>query len=284
MDELSSLLWIAEHHDSGKYDVIVVDAAPTGETVRLLSLPEAGRWWLERIFPIQRRAMQIAGPVLRRVMGLPVPDDSVFAAGEELFHRLEHMQQLLADDQKSSVRLVLNLEKMVIKEAQRSFTYFHLFGYPTDLVVCNRVLPGGAGAYFEAWQEAQRRYQPLVEESFAPVPVRSVPFFDREVVGLEMLRKLGGTLFADEDPAQFFYRGRPYRVRREDGGYVLTLDLPFTSKEQVKVLRNGDELVLQVGSWRRNLVLPRALVEAPAKGAKFEGNTLRVDFAAPARD
>ena len=116
------------------------------------------------------------------------------------------------------------------------------------------------------------------------MPVRSVPFFDREVVGLEMLRKLGGALFADEDPARFFYRGRPYRVRREDGGYVLTLDLPFTSKEQVKLLRNGDELVLQVGSWRRNLVLPRALVGAAAKGAKFEGNTLRVDFAAPVRD
>ena len=284
MDELSSLLWIAEHHDSGAYDVIVVDAAPTGETVRLLSLPDAGRWWLERIFPIQRRAMQIAGPVLRRVMGIPVPNDAVFAAGEELFHRLDHMHQLLADENTSSVRLVLNLEKMVIKEAQRSFTYFHLFGYPTDLVVCNRVLPEGSGAYFESWHDAQRRYQPLVEESLAPVPVRSVPFFDREVVGIEMLRRLGAALFRDDDPVRFYYRGRPYRVRRENGGYVLTLDLPFTSKEQVKLLRNGDELVLQVGAWRRNLVLPRALVEAPTRGAKFEGNTLRVDFAAPTRE
>jgi len=284
MDELSSLLWIAEHHDSGQFDVIVVDAAPTGETVRLLSLPEAGRWWLERIFPIQRRAMQIAGPVLRRVMGIPVPDDAVFAAGEELFHRLDHMAELLADEQKSSIRLVLNLEKMVIKEAQRSFTYFHLFGYPTDLVVCNRVLPEGAGAYFEGWHDAQRRYQPLVEESFAPVPVRAVPFFDREVIGLEMLRKVAAALFEEGDPASFFYRGRPYRVRRENGAYVLTLELPFTSKEQVSLLRNGDELVLQVGSWRRNLVLPRALVEAQARGAKFEGNTLRIDFAARARD
>ena len=284
MDELSSLLWIAEHHDSGKYDVIIVDAAPTGETVRLLSLPEAGRWWLERIFPIQRRAMQIAGPVLRRMMGVPVPDDSVFAAGEELFRRLDHMQRLLADETKSSVRLVLNLEKMVIKEAQRSFTYFHLFGYPTDLVVCNRVLPDGAGAYFQAWHDAQRRNLPLVEESFAPVPVRNVPFFDEEVIGLEMLGRLGRALFADLDPAGFFYRGRPYRVRRENGGYVLTLDLPFTSKDEVSLLRNGDELVLQVGSWRRNLVLPRVLVEAPAQGARFEGNTLRIDFAAPSRD
>ena len=284
MDELSSLLWIAEHHDGGKYDVIIVDAAPTGETVRLLSLPEAGRWWLERIFPIQRRAMQIAGPVLRRMMGIPVPDDSVFAAGEELFHRLDHMQRLLADETKSSVRLVLNLEKMVIKEAQRSFTYFHLFGYPTDLVVCNRVLPDGSGAYFQAWHDAQQRYLPLVEESFAPVPVRNVPFFDQEVLGVEMLGRLGRALFGETDPADFFYRGRPYRVRRENGGYVLTLDLPFTSKEEVSLLRNGDELVLQVGSWRRNLVLPRVLVEAAAQGAKFEGNTLRIDFAAPSRE
>ena len=111
-----------------------------------------------------------------------------------------------------------------------------------------------------------------------------MPFFDREVVGIEMLRRLGAALFRDDDPVRFYYRGRPYRVRRENGGYVLTLDLPFTSKEQVKLLRNGDELVLQVGAWRRNLVLPRALVEAPTRGAKFEGNTLRVDFAAPTRE
>src|SRR2546426_2404380 len=136
MDELSSLLWIAEHHDSGKYDVIVVDAAPTGETVRLLSLPEAGRWWLERIFPIQRRAMQIAGPVLRRVMGVPVPDDSVFAAGEGLFPRLDHMQQLLADQGKSSVRPRLKPGKMGSKEAQRPLPAFPLFWFPAP--------PGGA--------------------------------------------------------------------------------------------------------------------------------------------
>src|SRR2546423_5491539 len=256
MDELSSLLWIAEHHDSGNYDVIVVDAAPTGETVRLLSLPEAGRWWLERIFPIQRQAMRIAGPVLRRFMGVPVPDDAVFQAGEELFHRLDHMQQLLADETKSSVRLVLNLEKMVIKEAQRSFTYFHLFGYPTDLVVCNRVLPDGAGAYFQAWHEAQRRYQPLVEESFAPVPVRTVPFFDREVVGLEMLDRVAEALFGDLDPAQTFYRGQPYRVDRTGSGYALRIELPFVTKSDVSLSRNADELTVQVGAFRRNLILP----------------------------
>lgn len=281
MDELSSLLWIAEHHDSGRYDAIIVDAAPTGETVRLLSLPEAGRWWLERIFPIQRKAMQLAGPMLRRVMGVPIPDDSVFAAGEELFFRLEKLQTLLSDPQKSSVRLVLNLEKMVIKEAQRSFTYFHLFGYPTDLVVCNRVLPDGAGPYFAAWRDAQQGYLPLVEESFAPVPVRKVPFFDHEVVGLDALHEVGVSLFGEADPTQFFYRGRPYSVRREGGGFRLALELPFTSKDEVRLSRHADELVIQVGSWRRNLILPRALVTATTRGATFEGNTLHIDFAAP---
>jgi len=281
MDELASLLWIAEHHDAGRYDVIVVDAAPTGETLRLLSLPEAGKWWLEKIFPIERRIAQLAGPAVRRVIGMPMPDDSVFAAGEELFHKLEHMHELLSDPALSSIRIVLNLEKMVIKEAQRSFTYFHLYGYPTDLVVANRVLPPDPGPYFEAWAAAQQKYWPLVEEAFSPVPLRAAPFFDREVTGLEMLRRLGHAIFASEDPTTVFFRGRPYHVRRENGAFVLSLELPFTSKEDVALTRHADELVLQVGSWRRNLILPRVLVDAPTTGARFEGQRLDISFAAP---
>ncbi len=281
MDELANLLWIAEHHDTGAYDVIVVDAAPTGETLRLLSLPEAGKWWLEKIFPIERRIAQLAGPAVRRIVGMPVPDDKVFAAGEELFHKLEHMHELLSDPSLSSVRIVLNLEKMVIKEAQRSLTYFHLYGYPTDLVVANRVLPPNAGPYFAAWADAQRKYWPLVREAFAPIPLRSAPFFDHEIVGVAALRELGAAVFRDEDPTTFFYRGKPYSVRRENGTFVLSLDLPFTAREDVGITRNADELVLQVGTWRRNLILPRVLVNAPTTGAKFEGRTLNITFAAP---
>lgn len=283
MDELASLLWIAEHHDAGDYEAIVVDAAPTGETLRLLSLPEAGRWWLEKIFPIQRRLAQVLGPAVRRMIGMPVPDDRVFAAGEALFHKLERMHELLSDPDRSSVRIVLTLEKMVIKEAQRSFTYFHLYGYPTDLVVVNRMLPPQAGAYFEGWYETQQKNLPLVEEAFAPIPMRTAPFFDREVVGLDMLRQLGTELFGDEDPTRIHYRGRPYRVHREDGAFVLSLELPFTTREDVTLTRNADELVLQVGAWRRNLILPRVLVESPTTGAKFVGHTLNIHFAAPPR-
>jgi arsenite-transporting ATPase len=281
MDELSSLLWISEHHDKGEYDVIVVDAAPTGETLRLLSLPEAGEWWLEHIFPIQRQVVRLAGPIVGRVVGMPTPKDAVFEAGEELFRRLQHLHEILTDPYRSSVRLVLNLEKMVIKEAQRTFTYFHLFGYPTDLIVVNRVLPSGAGGFLTQWKELQDRYMPLVEESFAPVPLRTAPFFEQEVVGLDMLYRLGDALFAETDPTAFFYRGKPYSVDRENGDFVLSLQLPFTSKEQVTLNRNADELVVQVGSWRRNLILPRALVTASTRSAAFEGDTLKIHFAAP---
>jgi len=283
MDELGNLLWIADHVESRKYDVIVVDAAPTGETLRLLSLPEASRWWLDRIAPIGRRVSRIGRPVLERMIGVPFPHDEVFAAAERLLQRLEQVHRLMADPERSSIRIVLGLEKLAIAEAQRSFTYFHLFGYPSDLVVCNRVIPPEVDGYFAGLRRTQQSYLPEVERAFAPVPVRTVPFFDREMLGIDGLAELGGALFGDDDPTSFFYRGRPYQVRMEDGATFLDVALPFTSREEVGVSRSGDELVLQVGSWRRTLVLPRALINVPTKGAKMDGGVLRIEFQARKR-
>jgi arsenite-transporting ATPase len=281
MDELGNLLWIADHVDADLHDVIVVDAAPTGETLRLLSLPEASRWWVERIAPIGKRVSRLGGPLLERITGLPMPHEEVFHAAERLLHRLDHLHRLLSDPDRTSVRIVLALEKLSIAEAQRSFTYFHLFGYPSDLVIANRVFPEHVGGYFARMREAQQRYLPLVVHDFAPVPVRTVPFFDIEPVGFDGLRQVGAALFgADEDPTTVFYRGRPYQVRRENGTYVVVLELPFATREEVKLARHGDELVLTVGTWRRTLILPRALVDAPTKGAKMEDHTLRVTFEA----
>src|SRR5438045_7932912 len=180
MDELGNLLWIADHVDGGDYDVIVVDAAPTGETLRLLSMPEASRWWVERIAPIGRRVSRLGGPLLQKVIGVPMPDPTVFEAAERLLGRLDHVHRLLADPDLTSVRLVLNLEKMSIAEAHRSFTYFHLYGYPSDLVVANRVIPEGVGGFLEKWRAAQQSYLPTVEQEFAPVPIKTVPFFEQE--------------------------------------------------------------------------------------------------------
>lgn len=283
MDEVGSLLWIADHHDSGLYDVIVVDAAPTGETLRLLSLPEAVKWWMEKVEPIGRRLSRLTGPLVQRVVGLPMPSDEVFDAGEELFGKLEHMRALLANPEKTSVRVVLTLEQVVIKEAQRAFTYFHLYGYPTDLVVANRVLPPGKWTYFKGWYEAQQANAPMVERTFAPIPVMQAPMLDHEVVGMSALREFGEALYGTQDPAQHFYRGRPYSVQRSDGEYVLSVDLPFTTKDQISLSRHADELVIDLGEWRRNLVLPRALIDAAALGAQFEDHTLKIRFAAPER-
>jgi arsenite-transporting ATPase len=283
MDELGNLLWIADHVESRKYDVIVVDAAPTGETLRLLSLPEASRWWLDRIAPIGRRVSRVGRPVLERMIGVPLPRDEVFAAAERLLGRLEQVHRLMADPERSSIRIVLGLEKLSIAEAQRSFTYFHLFGYPSDLVVCNRVLPPDVGGYFAGLRKTQQSYLPGVERDFAPVPVRTVPFFDREMLGLDGLAELGSALFGDDDPMSFFYRGRPYQVRAENGATYLEVALPFTSREEVGLSRDRDELVLQVGSWRRTLVLPRALIDVPTRGAKMDGGVLRIEFQTPKR-
>jgi arsenite-transporting ATPase len=283
MDEVGSLLWIADHHDSDLYDVIVVDAAPTGETLRLLSLPEAIKWWMEKVEPIGRRISRLTGPIVHRVVGIPIPDEAVFDAGEELFSRLEHMRELLADHEKTSVRVVLTLEQVVIKEAQRAFTYFHLYDYPTDLVIANRILPDDVGRYFRGWYEAQQLNAPLVERTFAPIPILRAPYLDREVVGFEVLRQLGSALYRDADPTQHFYRGRPYSVVRDDGAYILSVELPFTERDQISLSRHADELVIDLGGWRRNLVLPRALIDAKALGAKFEDHVLKIRFAAPPR-
>jgi len=287
MDELGNLLWIADHVESGQYDVIVVDAAPTGETLRLLSLPEASRWWIERIAPIGRRVSRIGRPVLERMIGVPMPRDEVFAAAERLLIRLDKVHRLLAEPETATVRIVLALEKLSIVEAQRSFTYFHLFGYPSDLVVCNRVLPadnGGDGS-FGTLRQTQQRYLPQVEAQFAPVPVRTVPQFDREMIGVGRLTEIGEKLFPDgADPAEFLYRGRPYTVRSEGSTHVLEVALPFTSRQELQLTRNGDEMLIQIGGLRRTIVLPRALVDLPTRGAKMDDGMLQVEFEARERD
>jgi arsenite/tail-anchored protein-transporting ATPase len=279
LEELTSLLEIVDHHDSGLYDVIVVDCAPTGETIRLLSFPEVAKWWLEKIFPFERQAAKILRPVLRPLIDIPLPDDQLFDAVKRAMLKLDRMHNLLADQNLSSVRLVLNPEKMVIKEAQRTYTYLHLFGYSTDVIVCNRLIPESVtDAYFDAWKESQRRYKEFVDECFAPLPILGVPLFDQEVVGTEMLDRMAEAIYGSGDPSQFYFRGETHRLVRQDGGYSLNLPLPFVTKQDIDLRRAGDELVVQVGSYKRNLVLPRALLKFDVRGAKFVDSELRIRF------
>ncbi len=279
MDELASLLQIVNLHDSADYDTIIVDCAPTGETLRLLSLPEVARWYLTHIFPLERTAARLAGPLVRGMTGLPMPSDEVFETIKELILQLDRMHALLSDTEKSSVRLVLNPEKMVIKEAQRTFTYINLYGFTCDLVVENRVLPAAAAAgYFHALRETQQKYMRLVEDAFTPVPILQVPYFDQEVVGKDMLRRMGEALYGDGDPAAVYYHGSPQVVTKEKDHYLLTLRLPFTEKGDVKLTRGGDELAISLGNFRRNLVLPRVLANRDVERANFNDGTLVLTF------
>jgi arsenite/tail-anchored protein-transporting ATPase len=282
MDELANLLWINTHRESGSYDVIVVDAAPTGETLRLLSFPDVMRWWMERIFPIHRRAMGVARPLLRSFVDMPLPTEQVYDSIERLFGQLDQLHRMLIDPQLTSVRLVLNPEKMVVAEAQRTSTYFHLFGYPSDLVVANRVLPPEVtDPYFAAWKDTQARYLQRVEEGFQPLPIKQVPLFDDEVVGLEALGRMARALYGDDDPTRVYYAGRAQTLEAStEGGYQLTLPLPFAARGDVTLRQTGDELFVHVGAHRRHIILPRALVGLQATRARLdEGSaTLAISF------
>ncbi len=277
MEELANLLYVV--HYEGQYDVIIMDCAPTGETLRLLSFPEVLRWWMTRMFPIGRRVAIMAHPLAKALMNMPLPDSEVFDAVEDLYDELEKIHTLLADVEKTSVRLVVNPEKMVIKEAQRTFTYLNLYGYATDLVICNRLIPGRVKAhYFQAWKDTQKRYHQLVEEGFAPLPIADVPLMKQEIVGIPMLRGMAKALYKGNDPTSIFFRGRVQEISKENKHYVLTLLLPFTTKEEVSLMQNGDELTIQVANFRRNVILPHPLIGLAVSGAKLEEGKLKVKF------
>jgi arsenite-transporting ATPase len=279
MEEIASLMELRAHVDSGHYDVIVIDCAPTGETMQLLSFPDMARWWLNKIFPIQRRVARIVHPVVQPLVDIPLPTDDVLVAARDLILDVEGIKEILADTSMTSIRLVLNPEKMVIKEAQRAFTYFNLFGYATDLIVVNRVLPAAAQTgYFSGWRAAQAKHLELVDEAFSPLPIRPVPFYEREPVGLRMLARVADDLYGAEDPCARFYEGVPQKIEKHKDEYVLTLQLPFASRDEVDILQGNGDLTVRLGPYKRNVVLPRTLAGLEARGARLRDRTLIVRF------
>ena len=281
MEELANLLWINQHHEQGRFDVIVVDCAPTAETFRLLSFPEVGRWWLDKLLPIERTMAMIARPVIRAISSMPVPEREVFDAIDQLVGYFERLQKLLSDVNLSSVRIVLNLEKMVIKEAQRNFTYLSLYEHVTDAIVVNRMIPAdSADPFMRKWRELQGTHMKTVQDFFAPVPILTAPMFGDEVVGVEMLSQMAGELYGERDPSDFFYQDRPLRIEETPEGWDLIVPAPYVEKERIALVRTGDELVVRMGAARRHIVLPRPLVRLRHTGAKLEESSLRIHFVA----
>jgi len=279
MDEIFSLASVRDHASSDEYDLIVVDCAPTAETLRLLSLPEVLSWYMEKIFPIGRRVASFVRPVLNRVTSLPVANDKVFAAVASFYERLDGIRDILADPAVTSARLVMNPEKMVISEARRTYTYLGLFGYAVDSAIVNRVLPDTVvDPYFARWHEIQKGHLESVYDGFADVDIRELRLFDEEMVGLDRLRLVGEELYQGRDPTDHFSEGRPFRVEDEGDNVVLVLAVPFADKAEVDVLRHGDELFITVGPYRRSFVLPDSLKRRHVQRAQLVEAELRVTF------
>jgi arsenite/tail-anchored protein-transporting ATPase len=282
-EEVLALLELRLHALSDDWDVVIVDCAPTAETLRLLALPEALGWYMTRVFPVERRVVKALRPMLTRAAGVPMPQDDVFGAVERLHAELDQVRGLLTGPE-AGVRLVLTPEQVVLAEARRSFTTLSLFGYRVDGVIANRVFPeGDADPWRAGWVRAQAGVLAEVDESFPGIPVWRSDFRATEPVGLAELMDVARDLYAGSDPLEMRPSDEPLRITRTTEGAVLRLRLPFVDRADVDLARDGDDLVVTVGSYRRLLTLPAGLARSRVAGARVDGGELQVRFASDPR-
>ena len=279
LDEVFALADIKTHAASGDWDVLVVDCAPTAETIRLLSLPDVLTWYMERVFPVGRKVNRVVAPLLGRLTSLPVAGDEVFGATSRFYDRMDGVKQLLTDPDVTSVRLVVNPERMVIAEARRTATYLSLYGYHVDAVVANRLLPDDVvDPWFDRWRDLQAGHLKTIEQGFAPVPVLRAELADDELVGIEALAAFAERLYGDDDPAARRHLAEPMYVEEDGDGVNLVLELAQADREDLDVGRVGDELLVRVGPYRRAIVLPDSLRRREVTGATLRDGVLRVAF------
>lgn len=280
MEELSAMMYINQYRREQTYDVIVLDAAPTAESMRFISMPTTLDWYMKHIFPFQRNLLRAVRPIANRVAPFELPTDSYFLNIRSLFERLEGVDDIMEDPQTTSVRLVTNAEKMVLRETQRAFVYFSLHGLTIDTVIVNRVLPADVkDSWFNEWHESQEKVLHEIDEYFAPVPVKRVPLFAHEVLGKQRLQALGELLYPDgEDPSAVTRTEKPYTFGKSNGTYEIRVLLPFAAKGDVGLFKKGDELVVEVGTLRRHIGLPRSMAMLSPARAKLDNRVLTVEM------
>ena len=278
-DELFSLLQLKAHRESGEWDAVIVDCAPTGETLRLLSFPDVARWWLDKVFGREHQLLSAARPLARTFFDVVLPDERVLAEVQKLIRNLVEMDGLLREES-VSMRLVMNPDRMVVGEAMRTYTYLSLYGYLTDAVVVNRIFPEEVeGTYFGGWRGVQREQLELVESGFAPVPVLRAPYFESEVVGPAMLDRLGDAVFGDRDAAARLHTHISQTLSVDGDGAELRLELPFARKRDVSLKKIGLELIVGVDGQKRTIMLPSAMTTFNPSSAAFADGALVVRFA-----
>jgi len=281
MEELSALMYVNQFRREDRYDVIVLDCAPTAESMRFVSMPTTLEWYMKHIFPFQRNILKAVRPLANRVSPMELPTDKYFANIKDLFGRLDGIGELMEDPKITSVRLVTNPERMVLRETQRAFVYFSLHGLTVDGVIVNRVLPAEVtDQYFQEWRLSQGRVLEEIDRYFAPVPVSRVPLFTHEVLGRERLEELARSLYAGKgDPAAVTRTEAPYTFTKSaNGHYEIRLQVPFAVKGEIGLFKKGDELVVEIGTLRRHIGLPNSMASLSPGRAKLENKTLTVEM------
>jgi arsenite-transporting ATPase len=279
MDEIVSLINIYRNAREGNFDVVVIDAAPTGETVRLLSMPDTFQWYAGRIMNLQSGTLNLARPLLKAF----VPSAEILDAVKALSERVNVLREALINPGVSSYRPVVNPERMVIKEALRAETYLALFGHPTDAVVCNRVIPSRPyqDPFMQDMFQHQERLRQQIHQTFAPLPIWEAPYYSHEILGIHELGKLAQAIFGEQDPTQVFYRGQIQEVTRQGDAYILRLPLPHVEMDKVLMTKKGDEMIIEIGNFKRDLTLPSILANAEATVARFVNKSLEIHFTVP---
>src|ERR1700676_4320333 len=280
MEELSAMMYVNQFRREDRYQVIVLDCAPTAESLRFISMPTTLDWYMKHIFPFHRGLLKAVRPLANRVSPVELPTDSYFANIADLFGKLDGIPELLEDARITSVRLVTNPEKMVLREPQRAYVYFSLHGLTVDGIIVNRVLSEeGTDAFFQELRSSQAKVLKEIEAYFAPAPVKRVPLFTHEVLGRERLEELARSLYADdEDPAAVTRTEAPYTFEKMDGYYAVRLKLPFAAKGEIGLFKKGDELVVEIETLRRHIGLPTSMASLSPGRAKLENKVLTIEM------
>jgi len=277
MEEVSSLLYVNQYVREKSFDVMLLDCAPTGESLRFVSIPTTLEWYMSKIFKLERRVAKMVRPMLQTFTGVPLPQEEYFENLQALHRKLTGIDKLLLDSKITTVRIVTNPEKVVLKETQRAFTYFCLYGLTVDAVIVNRILPAEVrDDFFNSWKDTQEKWTQTIEEFFAPVPVLRIPLFEDEVLGVERLRRLGKALYKDQDPAKRFFDEAPYRFRKVDGNYQLHLRLPFVTSNDIELYKKMDELIIRIGGVKRFVSLPPRIAHCEPLSARIKDGELVV--------
>ncbi|MEV4420493.1 TRC40/GET3/ArsA family transport-energizing ATPase [Patulibacter sp. NPDC049589] len=282
LEELLSLLRLVELRDAGDHDVIVVDCAPTAETLRLLSFPDLAHWWLTRIVPRQEDLLGTVRPLARAVLDITLPDKTVLDELARMMESLLAMRALFVDREHVSMRLVTTADRVVIEESRRTYTALGLHGVATDAVIVNRLFPDDVGPYFAGWRDRQQEQLGGIEDAFAPLPILQAPFFDREVVGAQALDRLADALYGGVRPEDVLHVGLSRELEIDEDGARLRIAVPLADREDVALRRAGDELVVEVGGRRRAVLLPPAIAHYRPTGASLRDGVLDVTLRPPA--